>query len=168
MAQKRRTGKRKTSITSKRKRAVPRSRGKSSSKPLDLQKRAFRVFAEQADPLWAGLADQCRQFADGFNRALGAEELHIQAAPTTLRVAYPRADAELFVQLDKAERFVQAMLNTGCATYGTCLTDQPPVGLTVNGNELHFVLSGEVVSDERLAVILLTQLTSGQSDQEQS
>ena len=144
---------------------MPPSRGTASSKPLDLQKRAFRVFAEQADPLWAGLTDQCRQFADGFNKALGAEELHIQAAPTTLRVAYPRADAELFVQLDKGERYVQAMLNTGCATYGNCLTDQPLVGLTVNGNQLHFVLAGEVVSDERLAVILLTQLTSGKSDQ---
>jgi hypothetical protein len=167
MARKRRTGKPNRQTKSKPKsRAVPSSRGKSSRKPLDLQTRAFRVFAEQVDPLWTGLADQCRQFAYGFNTALGAQELHVQAAPTTLRVAYPRGDAELFVQLDRAERYVQAMLNTGCATYGSCLTDQAAVGLTVNGNKLHFVLAGEVVSDERLAVTLLTQLTSGKSEQE--
>ena len=142
------------------------ARGKKSRTQPDLQQRAFQVFAEQADPLWTDLANQCRQFADGFNKALGARELHVEAAPTTLHVAYPRADAELFVQLDKAERYVQATLNTGCATYGSCLTEQPPVGLTVNGNELRFVLGGEVVSNERLAVALLTQLTSGKSEEQ--
>lgn len=174
MVRKRRTGKQKRQTKSKPKsravsssRAKP-SRGKSSRKQLDLQERAFQVFAEQADPLWSGLTNQCRQFADGFNKALGALELHVEAAPGTLRVAYPRADAELFFQLDKAERYFQAWLNTGCATYGSCFTDQPPVGLTVNGNELQFVLAGDVVSDERLAVTLLTQLTSGKSEQERS
>jgi hypothetical protein len=170
MAQKRRTGKESRTgkpqrqIQSKRKsRAVSSSRGKPRGKALDLQKRAFQVFAKQVDPLWSSLTSKCREFADGFNKALGAEELHVEAAPATLRVAYPRADAELVFQLDKAERYLQVWMNTDCAASGSCLTDQPAVGLTVNGNELQFVLAGEVISDERLAVRLLTQLTNGTS-----
>jgi hypothetical protein len=149
-------------------RAASSRRRTPSRKPLDLQQRTFQVFAEQADSLWSRLADQCRQFADGFNQAVGAHELQVQAEPTKVRVAYPRADAELFFQLDKTERYVQAWLNTGCATYGNCLTDTLPVGLTVNGNELQFVLRGDIASDERVAVTLLTQLTTGNSELEQS
>jgi hypothetical protein len=145
-----------------------RSRRKPSRKPIDLQERTFQVFAEQADSLWSGLTDQCRQFADGFNQAIGAPALQVQAEPTTLRVTYPRGDAELFFQLDKAERYLQAWLNTGCATYGTCLTDALPVGLTVRGSELQFAFRGDVASDEHLAVTLLTQLTSGNGEPDRS
>jgi hypothetical protein len=119
------------------------------------------VFAEQADSLWNGLADQCRQFAYGFNQAVGVPALHVLAEPTRLRVAYPQADAELLFQFDKTERYVQAWMNTGCATYGSCQADLLPVGLTVRGQELRFALRGDVTSDERLAVTLLKQLTSG-------
>jgi hypothetical protein len=139
------------------------SRPKSLRKPLDVQQHVFRVFAAQADSLWDGLTDQCRQFAHGFNQAIGAPALQVLAEPTTLRVAYPQADAELFFQFDRGERFLQAWMNTGCATYGTCLTDLLPVGLTVRGKVLRFALKGDVASDEQLAVTLLTQLTSGSS-----
>jgi hypothetical protein len=167
MAQKRRPVKQKRQTKAKQKgRAVSPARRKSAPKPPDPQKRAFQLFAEQVDPLWSGLASQCRQFADGFNKALGAEELHVQAEPDSLRVAFPRADAELLLTLDKAERYFQAWLNTGCATYGSCLTDQPPVGLTVSGDALRFVLGGDVISDEQLAVTLLTQLTSAKSEEQ--
>jgi hypothetical protein len=151
------------SSPTKQPRAVSSRHRKSSRKEPDLQERTFQVFAEQADPLWTGLTHQCREFADGFNKALGAQELHVEAAPTTLRVAYPKGDAELFFQLDRAERYLQVRLNTECID-GSCLSDQPSVGLTVNGNQLQFVLAGDIVSEERLAVTLLTQLTSGKSD----
>jgi hypothetical protein len=168
MAVKRRTRKEVRRVKSKpRSRAASSSRRRPSRKPLDLQQRTFQVFAEQADSLWSRLTDQCRQFADGFNQAVGAPALQVEAEPTKVRVAYPQGDAELFLQLDKAERYVQAWLNTGCATYGNCLTDQLPVGLTVNGNELQFVLRGDIASDERVAVTLLTQLTTGSAEQEQ-
>ena len=144
------------------------SRRRPSRKPLDLQEQAFKAFAEQVDSLWASLADQCRQFADGFNRVAEAPALLVEAEPTSLRVVYRLADAELFVQLDRDERLLQAWLNTGRATYGSCVTDQLPVGLTVRASRLHFVMSGEVVSDEHLAVTLLTQLTAGRSEQEPS
>jgi hypothetical protein len=176
MVSKRRTGKEKQPARPKPKsraasssRSKPsRSRSKPSRKPLDLQERTFQVFAEQADSLWSRFTDQCRQFAYGFNQAVGAPALLVQAESTTLRVTYPRGDAELFLQLDKAERYLQAWLNTGCATYGTCLTDALPVGLTVRGNQLQFALGGDVASDEHLAVTLLTQLTSGNGEPERS
>jgi hypothetical protein len=126
----------------------------------------FLVFAQQADALWSGLAEQCRQFADGFNNQLGAPELTLEIDATTVRAAYPKGDAELFVKLDKAERYVQCWLNTDCAD-GNCTGDQPPVGMMVRDDSLHFALGGEIVSAERLAITLLTQLTGGSSEQEQ-
>jgi hypothetical protein len=166
MARKRSAEEQRRQRTSKRKRrAVSPSGRKSSRKTPDLQERAYQVFAEQADPLWKDLTDQCRQFADGFNQALGSNELHVEAAGTAIRVDYPRAEAVLRVTLDKTERYVQATLDTGCAERGSCATDQPVVGLTVNGNDLRFVLAGEVVSNERLAVELLTKLTGRTSEQ---
>jgi hypothetical protein len=163
MARKRRAEKPRRQSTSNRKRRAISSGGKSSRKAPDLQERAYQVFAVQAEPLWDDLTDQCRQFAEGFNNALGSRELHVEAVGTTLRVTYPRAEAELRVALDKAERFVQATLDTGCAARGSCAIDQPVVGLTVSGNDLRFVLAGDVVSTEQLAVALLTKLTSGDS-----
>jgi hypothetical protein len=144
------------------------SRRRPSPKTLDLQQRAFRAFANQADSLWSGLTNQCQQFAEGFNQAAGGPALQVHVESTTVRVAYPPGDAELFLQLDKDERYVQAWLNSGCTTYGSCLSDQLPVGLTVTGDELQFVLRGDIVSDEHVAVVLLTQLTSGTADQEPS
>jgi len=126
----------------------------------------FRVFADQADTLWSSLTDQCRQFAHAFNRELGADELRVEADTTTLRAAYPKADTELFVQLDKTDRYVECWLNSGCTTYGSCATDQRPVGLTVKDDALRFVLGGEIVTEEQLAIMLLTQLTSGNDEQQ--
>ncbi len=167
MARKRRAGSPNAQIKSKQTSRTTSSRVKPRRKQPDLQERIFQVFAEQADSLWSRLADQCRQFADGFNDKLGAPELQVEADATTLRAAYPRAEAELFLKLDKTERYLECWLNSGCATDGSCATCQRPVGLTVRGNTLQFALGGEVVSDERLAITLLTQLTSGDSEEEQ-
>ena len=152
----------------------PKSRLRARTKPArarprpkaDLQARVFRVFARQADSLWSGFADQCRQFADGFNTQFGAPELTIEADATTLRAAYPKGDAELVVTLDKGERYVQCWINCGCDTHGNCSTNQQPVGMTVRGDVLHFAYGGDVVSDERLAIQLLTQLTNGNTEPE--
>jgi hypothetical protein len=166
---KRRSSVRKRRTQPKRKTgAASSSRAKPRRRRPDLQERVFQVFAEQVDSLWSGLTDQCRQFADGFNNELGGTELRLEADETTLRAAYPRGDAELFVTLDRSERYLQCWLNTGCATYGTCLTNQTPVGLTVKDDALRLMLAGEVVSDEQLAITLLTQLTSGDPEPEES
>ena len=47
------------------------ARARKRRKSPDLQAQVFRVFADQADSLWRGFTDQCRQFADGFNAHLG-------------------------------------------------------------------------------------------------
>src|SRR5688572_28794103 len=150
----------KPTARTKPKRRTKSSRGKPRRKQDDMQARAFQAFAEQADSLWSRLADQCRQFADGFNHRLGSAELKIEADASSLRAAYPKADAELVVTLDRSERYVQCRMNSGCST-GACNTDQPPVGMTVRGHVLHWAFAGDVVSDERLAITLLTELTRG-------
>jgi hypothetical protein len=175
MALKRRSSNQKRWTTSKKgstkgTRAKPRDRRAKAlrRKRPDLQEHVFQVFAEQADSLWSGFAHQCRQFAEGFNNQVGAPELNLEADATTLRAAYPKGDAELLVTLDKTERYVQCWMNTGCGTEGCCSTNQPPVGMTVRDNALHFAFGGEVVTAEHLAITLLTQLTNGNFAQEPS
>ena len=153
---------------SRRKATTKRARARPRRQQPDVQAQIFQVFAEQADSLWGGLVDQCRQFADGFNNHVGAQELKIRADATTLRAAYRKGDAELFVTLDKTLRYVQCWVNAGCDANGCCSTDQPPVGMTVRGDALHFAFGGEIVTDEHLAITLLTQLTNGNFAQEGS
>ena len=161
-----RTQHRRSTPKQKAKRAGDR-RTKRHKRP-DLQARVFRVFAAQADSLWSGFADQCRQFAEGFNDQLGTTELIVEADATTVRATYPKGERELLVTLDKAERYVQCWVNTGCGTEGCCGTSQPPVGMMVRDNALHFAFGGEAVTDERLAIALLTQLTSGNAAEQLS
>lgn len=130
-------------------------------KQPDLQERVFKAFAGQADSLWSGFADQCRQFAEGFNNQLGAPELTVEADATTMRAAYPKGEAELVVTLDRAERYVQCWLKARCGIETCCSPNQLPVGMTVSDDALRFAYAGEVVTDERLAIMLLTQLTNG-------
>ena len=146
---------------SRRKARTKRARPRRGRQQPDVQAQIFQVFAEQADSLWSGLVDQCRQFADGFNNHVGAQELKIEADAATLRAAYPKGDAELVVTLDKIQRYVQCWVNAGCGANGCCTTDQPPVGMTVRGDALQFAFGGEIVTDEHLAITLLTQLTNG-------
>src|SRR5689334_6275877 len=70
----------------------------------DLQRKVLQAFEEQADSLWSQLTGHCREFADGFNRAVGAPVLMVEADQATLRVTYPRAETELLMQLDKSDR----------------------------------------------------------------
>jgi hypothetical protein len=129
----------------------------------DLQRHVLRVFDEQADTLWARLAHHCREFASGFNQAVGSPALLVDADATTLRVAYPRAESELRIQLDKSDRLLLARLNLGCDDASVCTACSPalPVGLTVSGNQLQLVLRGDITADEQVAVTLLTELTNG-------
>src|SRR5262245_911508 len=94
-------------------RSKPKSRAASSPrrmsrrKPIDPQKRAFRVVEKQADSLWSRLTTHWREFAEAFNQAVGEPVLLVQAEPSTLRVTYPRAEVELCFQLDRSERFLR-------------------------------------------------------------
>jgi hypothetical protein len=86
----------------------------------------------------------------------------VEADPTTLRIAYPRAETELLMQLDKSDRVLIARVSNGCDST-VCTTCGPalPVGLTVKGDRLQLVLRGDITPDEQLAVTLLTELTRG-------
>ena len=50
------------------------------------EKRAFEVFDRQIDPMWDRLAHECGQFAEGFNREMGAEQLRVEPNPAGLMV----------------------------------------------------------------------------------
>src|SRR5262245_58002901 len=115
MATKRRTRTATRRNPSKRRfpKSVPQRRA-ARQNPAALQQRVLRVFEEQADSLWSRFAGYCMEFAAGFNDAVGSTALLVEADPTTVRVAYPRAETELFMYLDKSDRLLVARVNNGC------------------------------------------------------
>jgi hypothetical protein len=162
---KRRAGAVKTSRTRATRGKAPRtrsSRKRPSRKPVDLREHHLAVYAKQIDSLWNRLADQCRQFATGFNQAAGGSVLEIQQPnPMTIRAAYPRAEMELVLTLDKQEGYIDGVMNVGLPADGELFQVPIGVGLTVSDSTLRFVRKGDIVSDEFVAVDILTQLTSG-------
>jgi hypothetical protein len=122
------------------------------------QKQAFEAFDRQIGPLWDRLEDQCRQFAQGFNQEMGANQLHVDSNPAGLMVRLPTDGAEAFFQLDRDARHVSVMLSTGCTSFGSCITDQAPVGLAILDGQLRFLFGGAAISEEDLAVRILTDL----------
>gem|GEM_PF-5375559 len=50
------------------------------------------------------------------------------------------------------------VMRTGCTNFGSCITDQAPVGLTILDGQLRLLFRGEAVSEEELAVRVLTDL----------
>ena len=120
--------------------------------------RAFDVFDQQIDPLWDRLTNECRHFAQGFNQEMGARQLLVESIDAGLMVRLTTDGAEAFFQLDRTGRHVSVVMRTGCANFGSCITDQAPVGLTILGGQLRFLLRGEAVSEEELAVKILTDL----------
>ena len=49
-------------------------------------------------------------------------------------------------------------MSTGCTNFGSCITDQAPVGLAILDGQLRFLFGGSVISEEELAVKILTDL----------
>ena len=49
-------------------------------------------------------------------------------------------------------------MSTGCTNFGSCITDQAPVGLAILDGQLRFLFAGSVISEEELAVRILTDL----------
>ena len=121
-------------------------------------RRAFDVFDQQIDPLWDRLTNECRHFAQGFNHEMGAHQLLVESIAAGLMVRSTTDGAEAFFQLDRTARHVSVAMTTGCTTFGSCITDQAPVGLTILGGQLRFLFRGEAVSEGELAVKILTDL----------
>jgi hypothetical protein len=120
--------------------------------------RAFDLFDQQIDPLWDRLTTECRHFAQGFNHEMGARQLLVDSFDAGLMVRLTSDGAEAFFQLDRIGRHVSVVMRTGCTNFGSCITDQAPVGLTILGGQLRFLFRGEAVSEEELAVRVLTDL----------
>lgn len=135
-----------------------------SSTPSAAQ-RAFDLFDQQIDPLWERLANECRHFAQGFNQEMGAHQLLVESIDAGVMVRLTTDGAEAFFQLDRTGRHVSVVMRTGCANFGSCITDQAPVGLTILGGQLRFLFRGEAVSEEELAVKILTDLLEADTPQ---
>src|SRR6185295_11142142 len=127
------------------------------------EKRAFDVFDQQIDPLWARLENECRQFAEGFNREMGADQLRVESHPAGLMVRLTTDGAEAFFQLDRDGRHVAVATSTGCTNFGSCITDQAPVGLAILDGPLRLLFGGRAISEEELAVKILTDLLEADS-----
>jgi hypothetical protein len=127
------------------------------------EKRAFEVFDQQIDPLWDRLTNECRQFAAGFNQEMGADQLRVESNPAGLMVRMATDGAEAFFQLDRDARHVSVAMTTGCTNFGSCITDQAPVGLAILDGQLRFLFGGSAISEEELAVKILTDLLEADS-----
>jgi hypothetical protein len=122
------------------------------------EKRGLEIFDQQIGALWDRFTNECRQFAEGFNQEIGSHQLQLEENPAGLMVKLPTDGAEVFFQLDRAERHVQCVMTSGCTSFGSCITEQAPMGLTIMDGRLQFVYDGLLVSEEELAVNLLTRL----------
>lgn len=127
------------------------------------QKRSFEIFDQQIDSLWNRFAGECRLFAQGFNQEIGADQLRIEENPAGLLVRFTADGAEVFFQLDRAERHIACIMTSGCTSFGSCITEHAPVGLTIVEGQLQFVYGGSLASEEDLAVRVLTSLVESGS-----
>ena len=119
--------------------------------------RISALFDRQIDSVWSGLGDQCREFAAGYNLELGAHELIVHCRPDIIVVTFAEG-GELRLQLDRAHRAVSGLITSGCAK-GICSFESPPLAFTTHDKRLRFVYAAREISEEDLAVRLLTQLT---------
>jgi hypothetical protein len=127
------------------------------------EQRAFELFDRQIEPMWGRLENECRQFAQGFNQEMGADQLRVESNPAGLMVRLTTDGAEVFFQLDRTARHVSVAMTTGCTNFGSCITDQAPVGLAILDEQLRFLFGGSVISEEELAVRILTDLLEADS-----
>lgn len=144
--------------------AQPKRRtARRKSRAPSAAERAFDVFDRQIDALWERLTNECRHFAQGFNQEMGAHQLLVESIDAGVMVRLTTDGAEAFFQLDRTGRHVSVVLRTACTNFGSCITDQAPVGLTILGGQLRLLFRGEAVSEEELAVKILTDLLEAEA-----
>ncbi len=119
---------------------------------------AVKLFDEQIDSLWSQFGSECQEFAEGFNAEMGVSQLHVDSGPEIILAKFAASGAEVYVQLDKAQRVIECIMSSRCAEYGSCLVEQSAVGVMIQGGQLRFVLGSSSMSEEELAVKLLTEL----------
>jgi hypothetical protein len=119
--------------------------------------RASDLFDRQIDALWTGLGTQCQEFADGYNHEIGVRELDVYRHADLIVVRFADG-SEMGVQLDRVRRAVSGWISSGCAS-GRCSFAAAPLGLAIHKGHLRFAYDARGISEEDLAVRLLSQLT---------
>jgi hypothetical protein len=129
----------------------------------DLKRRAEEqralgnLFHQQVAPLWSRFGNECRQFADGFNAEWGSRKLQIELGSDVV-MAKVAGGGEVLVQLVRENQHVFCVMTSGCTDMGACCVDQLPLGLSIADGRLGFVYGADAMSEESLAVKLLTDL----------
>jgi len=121
------------------------------------QQRAALAFEQQIEDVWNRFGQECAQFAEGFNSEMGAHHLHVECNPDTI-VANFRMGGEVLVQLDRQHSQIGCFITSQCGDFGSCVVEQPPIGLAVEGERLRWVYGATPIAEADLAVKLMTEL----------
>ena len=133
-------------------------RDRASSRTAAADKRAIEIFEQQIQPAWTRFGQECQQFAEGFNAEMRSHQLHVECGPNTIQAKFAQG-GEVFVQLDLENRQIACWITSCCGTFGSGIVEQSPIGLTNDVDRLRFVYGGPMVTEDDLAVSLLTYLT---------
>ena len=122
-----------------------------------LKKRVAEIFEQQVQSVWSRFGEKCHHFAEGFNNEIGSRQLHVETHPDTVVVRFA-SGGEVVVQLDSEHKHVGCWITSNCEGFGSCIVEQPPVGLTIDDERLQFVYGASLMSEHDFAVKLLTDL----------
>ncbi len=122
-----------------------------------LKNRLAEIFEQQVQAVWSRFGEECRRFADGFNTEIGSHQLHVETHPDTVVVTFA-AGGEAVVQLDREQKHVDCWIKSSCEAFGSSIVDRPPIGLTIDDQRLQFMYGAGLMSENGLAVKLLTEL----------
>jgi len=145
--------------TAGRRRQAPRRRlrGDLKRQAAEEQRALGSLFHEQVEPLWNRFGNECRQFADGFNAEWGSPKLQIEFGSDVVMARFA-GGGEVLVQLVRENQHVFCVLTSGCTDLGACCVDQLPLGLSITAGRLGFMYGADAMSEDSLAVKLLTDL----------
>jgi hypothetical protein len=115
------------------------------------------LFHEQVGALWSRFGNECRQFADGFNAEWGSPALQIEFGSDAVMAKFA-GGGEVLVQLVRENQHVFCVMTSGCTDMGACCVDQLPLGLSIADGRLGFMYGADAVSEDSLAIKLLTDL----------
>jgi hypothetical protein len=132
------------------------SRGHLKRQAAEEQRALGNLFHEQVEPLWSRFGNGCRQFADGFNAEWGCVKLQIEFGSDAVMAKF--AGGEVLVQLVRENQHVFCVMTSGCTDMGACCVDQLPLGLSIADGRLGFMYGADAMSEDSLAVKLLTDL----------
>lgn len=132
-------------------------RGGLKRQAAEEQRALGNLFHEQVEPLWNRFGNECRQFVDGFNAEWGSAKLQIELGSDVVMAKFA-GGGEVLVQLVRENQHVFCVMTSGCTDMGACCVDQLPLGLSIADGRLGFMYGADAMSEDSLAVKLLTDL----------